>query len=393
MQPDEDGVTMRSEEDHRRIFQPYASTSPFAAAPVVQERKMMKKSRKMSTTQEEEDDVDAVNSSDAKNGLIDKAGGGGAAEAVAVEEEEEKESDMYITRKFSFGHFGPLYHWMARVGAMADHYAVYPDLDWFFMEINAAVPLTRRGLNLAWYMTDEEAMRGESRNVSDVAPQFQPEKSLAVAGNSDDALSPDKRREIEEHALGQFCWLIAGDAEQRDTFTGDIYLQWYHRADYLVSRKAKEYTEYRNNLTLGELLQSASQNRKRRKQRREDIKADRDKFKPMPDTDLPPHFLRFKTKEERAKIRQMQMYGIDGRDGTQPMSGKGDEVTAQDLKEMAPSRHQFVIDTLPREVREALEADNTYSGLGGGVRQQDPMEHARAASMPGGMHSGGSWHM
>lgn len=382
--PDADGVVARSEQDHRRIYQPYSSTSPFAASTPVQDR--------------------AKRKGKGNDGSGDESGSNSGSNNNSAEPEG---TNVFISRTFSFGHFGPLYHWMARVGAMADHYQTYPHLDWFFMEVTAAVPLTTRGLHLAWYMTDEEAVRGIVRNISPEAPQFRPNESLvAPSAGSDASLTPEMRRQIEEHALGQFCWVIAGDAEQRDAFTGDIYLQWYHRADYLVGRKAKEAAEYRNNLTLSQLMQSASQNRKRRKQRAEEMKEERARFQPMPDADLPPQFLRFKSKGEREAIRNMQLYGMDGRDGSQPVRSTS-EATLADLQEMTPSRHQFVIDTLPREVRESLDADDTFSGLGGGVRQQDPLNMARAGSMPAGggssggggggtsglIHSGGSWHM
>lgn len=341
-EPDADGVVIRPEAEHRKIFSPYATSSPFSAVPIA-----------------------------------------------------DGERVPYISKAFSFGQYGPLYHWMGRVGAMAEHLHVYPNFDWFFLEVTATLPLTESGLHMAWYMNDEEATRGEFRNTSDGGTQFTPDKSMALAHNNPCAIDTETRRRIEGQALGQFCWVIAGDVQLREIFTSEVYLQWYHRADYLVSRKAKEFSEYRKNLTLEQLLQSASQNRKRRKERAEDIKAQRDKFKPMPTSDLPPQFLKFKSKQDRDAARSMQLFGMDGRDGTSEVRST-EELSTDDVNEMSPSRAQFAIDTIPREIRERMEAEDGMTGFGGGTRQADPVNFARTVAPQGfgssSVSSGGAWH-
>lgn len=403
---DEDGVVHRSEEEHRRIFSPYATSSPFA---ITSEKEKKSKNKKKGQEHQET----AITSTEA-------------------EAETTHEPDViYISKSFSFGQFGPFYHWMGRVAAMADQLEVYPDMDWFFMEVTVTVPLTEKGLTLAWYMQDEEALRGANRNVSEGGMAFDSEASMALEKNfkaidekeqekeqqeekqkekekvvwNELALPTELKNKVEQQALGEFCWLIAGDKTQREVFTSEVYLQWYHRADYLVSRKAKEFTEYRNNLTLEQVLQSASQNRKRRRERREEVKAMRDKFESMPDENLPPQYLRFRSRKEREAARNMQMFGMDGRDGSHEIRTTKD-VNTDDVKEMSPSRSQFVIDTLPREIRERLEADDdgTAHGFGGGIRQSDPMSFVRTSVANGmtqqsensspssSMHSGGSWH-
>ena len=111
----------RPEEEHRKIFTPYSTTSAFAGG-----------NNKPTSTKDE-------------NG----------------------EEILYISKTFSFGQFGPLYHWMGRVSAMAEQLGCFPDFDWFFLEVTATVPMTKEGLTLAWYMTDEEAMRANNRNTSE----------------------------------------------------------------------------------------------------------------------------------------------------------------------------------------------------------------------------------
>jgi hypothetical protein len=379
---DEDGIVHRPEAEHRRIFSPYATSSPFSGPSTKTTTKKRSNNNNNNNTTEEEGEATEIEATTNNN--------------------DKKEDILYVSKHFSFGQFGPLYHWMGRVGAMAEKVNCFPDFDWFFLGCTATVPLTPDGLHLAWYMNDEEAVRGANRNTSEGTLHLDSEKSLASDSNNPFALPDELRKTVEKQAVGEFCWLIAGDSTQRELFTSEIYLQWYHRADYLVSRKAKEATEYRNNLTLEQVLQSASQNRKRRRERKEEIQTMKDKFKPLPESDLPPHYLRFRSRKERETARKMSMFGMDGRDGSQDIKSSSD-VNAADVQEMTPSRTQFVIDTLPREVRERLEADddgNSAHGFGGGIRQQDPIAYARnsfsSSNQSGfggsGLHSGGSFH-
>ncbi len=113
-------------------------------------------------------------------------------------------------------------------------------------------------------------------------------------------------------------WCLMNDKKSRNDFNQDIFLQWYHRADYLVSRKSREKKEFRNTLTLDQMMQSAAKRRRRKEAR---------------------------TAKEVAAAKPQP----------KRVSPAGDEDEEDDIS-------NYAADMLPRELREQLERDSEDGG-------------------------------
>jgi hypothetical protein len=61
--------------------------------------------------------------------------------------------------------------------------------------------------------------------------------------------------------------MLTSDQKSTEKFLTETYVQWQHRAEYLVSRKSRDKLEFRQDLTLKGVIQNG-QERKRRMQQR-----------------------------------------------------------------------------------------------------------------------------
>ena len=140
---------------------------------------------------------------------------------------------------------------------------------------------------------------------------------VGVTPSSSSVLPADMSSRVKQKADETFCWCLVQDKKRRDTFAQDTFLQWMHRADYLVSRKSRQKKEFRNNLTLDQLLKDATTKRKRRQERRDN-----------------------------------NTTGAGPRDGGR-LAG-----TSPDASAAAALADSHIADVLPREVREQLDRDS-----------------------------------
>jgi len=107
-------------------------------------------------------------------------------------------------------------HWAGRVGAYQEEIKCYAGMEWFFKEIDVTITFGEgvsrdNGIALALFMSD-------------------PSRNAIVVEDSELAAR------VTERAEKGFLWTLHSNRGQRDQFTGDIYLQWYHRADFLMRR-------------------------------------------------------------------------------------------------------------------------------------------------------------
>jgi hypothetical protein len=186
----------------------------------------------------------------------------------------ERQEISAMIKTFELGDFGAFYHWFGAVAGLAHELGVTPKFDLFFTEVAITVPLTEAGRRLAVYSNQQEIQKGLRKNFSEGLGTGDTQRSLA--------LPKEVLDRVESRADTTFCWCLKQDKISRDTFMSEIFLQWYHRADYLMKRKSKGKKEYRENLTLEEVLKSASQNRRRRVEKREERERLRKEAQSMP---------------------------------------------------------------------------------------------------------------
>ncbi|KEG10864.1 hypothetical protein DQ04_03211080 [Trypanosoma grayi] len=163
--------------------------------------------------------------------------------------------ELRVAKLFSFMNHAAQYTFLGQVMALAEEIDCIPRLEWFFAELYFMLPPTPTAELLACYMNDQERLRCGLRNQS------------VRTSSSGIAWSTELHHRVEKRALEDFCWLLTDDQRRTQKFLQETYVQWHHRADYLVTRKSREKKEFRQDLTLHQVIQEG-QERKRRMQRR-----------------------------------------------------------------------------------------------------------------------------
>jgi hypothetical protein len=195
--------------------------------------------------------------------------------SMSADERSAIDNATHAIKTFEMGDYGGMYHWFGSVMGAAKELHVTPRVDMFFTEVTLTFPLTEAGRRLALYANLQEYEKASRRNFSDGLGGG--ELGEAAVGIPSHVL-----RRIEDRADTTFCWVLKQDKVQRDIFMSEIFLQWFHRADYLMRRKGKEKKEYRENMTLEQVLKSASQNRRRRTMKREEREKLREEARKAP---------------------------------------------------------------------------------------------------------------
>ncbi|RNF11148.1 uncharacterized protein Tco025E_06683 [Trypanosoma conorhini] len=167
----------------------------------------------------------------------------------------EAQQELCVAKLFSFLNHGAQYAFLGQTMALAEEVHCIPRLEWFYTELYFTLPPTPAAELLACYMNDQERLRCGLRNQS--------------PGTSASGIqwSAELHRRVEQRATEDFCWLLTADQRKTEKFLQETYVQWHHRADYLVTRKSREKKEFRQDLTLQQVIQEG-QERKRRMQRR-----------------------------------------------------------------------------------------------------------------------------
>ncbi|GET89015.1 hypothetical protein, conserved [Leishmania tarentolae] len=164
--------------------------------------------------------------------------------------------ELHVSKRFDFLNHSAQYQFIGQVMALAEEVKCIPRLEWFFTELNFSLPPTKEAEVLANYMNDLERLRCGLRNHSE-----------GGTSSSDIAWSRELKERVQRRAEEDFCWLLTNDQRKTEKFLQETFIQWHHRADYLVTRKSREKREFREDLTLQKVIQQG-QERKRRMQRR-----------------------------------------------------------------------------------------------------------------------------
>lgn len=171
--------------------------------------------------------------------------------------------ELPVSKTFDFLNHGAQYRLLGEVMAVAEEIQCFPLIEWFYSQLTVTLPPTPDAETLASFMNDEERLRCGLRNHS-------------VGGTASSGIrwSDELRNRAEQRAAGDFCWLLTDDQRKTQKFLQETFLQWHHRADYLVSRKSREKREFRQDLTLHQVMLQG-QERKRRMQRRRERETER----------------------------------------------------------------------------------------------------------------------
>lgn len=164
--------------------------------------------------------------------------------------------ELRVGKMFDFLDHGAQYTFLGQAMALAEELNCIPKLEWFFTELFFTLPPTPQAEILANYMNDQERLKCGLRN-----------HSKGGTSTSTIGWSRELSKRVESRARQDFCWLLTEDQRKTEKFLQETYVQWHHRADYLVSRKSREKREFRQDLTLQQVIQQG-QERKRRMQRR-----------------------------------------------------------------------------------------------------------------------------
>lgn len=159
---------------------------------------------------------------------------------------------------FDFLNHGAQYNLLGQVMALAEEVRCFPTVEWFYAELTLTLPPTKEAEVIACYANDEERLRCGLRN-----------HSRGGSNASGVMWSEELSRRVRERSESDFCWLLTNDQRRTQQFLQETFLQWHHRADYLVTRKSREKREFRQNLTLHQVIMEG-QERKRRMQRRKE---------------------------------------------------------------------------------------------------------------------------
>ncbi|CAJ1008990.1 hypothetical protein Q4I28_004303 [Leishmania naiffi] len=164
--------------------------------------------------------------------------------------------ELRVSKRFDFLNHCAQYLFLGQVMALAEEVKCFPRLEWFYTELSFSLPPTKEAEVLANYMNDQERLRCGLRNHSE-----------GGTSSSDIVWSKELKERVQRRAEEDFCWLLTKDQRKTEKFLQETFIQWHHRADYLVTRKSREKREFREDLTLQKVIQQG-QERKRRMQRR-----------------------------------------------------------------------------------------------------------------------------
>ncbi|KPI89189.1 hypothetical protein ABL78_1681 [Leptomonas seymouri] len=164
--------------------------------------------------------------------------------------------ELRVGKRFDFLNHSAQYLFLGQVMALADELRCIPRLEWFYTELDVQLPPTKEAELLANYMNDQERLRCGLRNHSEGGTSL-----------SDIVWSEELKTRVESRAEDDFCWLLTKNQRKTEKFLQETFIQWHHRADYLVTRKSREKREFRQDLTLAKVIQQG-QERKRRMQQR-----------------------------------------------------------------------------------------------------------------------------
>lgn len=167
-----------------------------------------------------------------------------------------EDTELSVSKSFDFMNHGAQYLFLGEVMALAEELDCIPRLAWFFSELRFTLPPTPSSEVQANYMNDLESQRCGLRN-----------HSPGGVGSSTFVWSRALTDRVAHRAEHEFCWLLTKDQRRTQQFLQETFLQWHHRADYLVTRQCREKREFRQDLTLHQVIQQG-QERKRRMQRR-----------------------------------------------------------------------------------------------------------------------------
>ncbi|EPY41721.1 hypothetical protein AGDE_02203 [Angomonas deanei] len=140
--------------------------------------------------------------------------------------------------------------------ALAKELQCIPKVEWFFTELRFSLPPTREAEILANFMNDQESLRCGLRNSS--------------RGTSTSTVlwSQELADRVGRKAEEDFCWVLTDNQRKTEKFLQETYVQWHHRADYLVTRKSREKREFRPDMTLHQVIQQGQERKRRMQQRR-----------------------------------------------------------------------------------------------------------------------------
>ncbi|KAL7706042.1 hypothetical protein N2W54_006763 [Lotmaria passim] len=165
--------------------------------------------------------------------------------------------ELRVGKRFDFLNHSAQYLFLGQVMALAEEVKCIPRLQWFYTELSFQLPPTKEAEMLANYMNDQERLRCGLRNHSE-----------GGTSSSDIAWSDELKTRVETRAAEDFCWLLTNNQRKTEKFLQETFIQWHHRADYLVTRKSREKREFRQDLTLSKVIQQGQERKRRMQQRR-----------------------------------------------------------------------------------------------------------------------------
>lgn len=166
--------------------------------------------------------------------------------------------ELPVTKLFDFNHNGAQVRLLGEGMAMAEELQCIPVVQWFFSQLTITVPPTEKGETLALYFNDVEHRTAKQRNGS--------VGGVAGAGVR---WSEATRERVEARSREDFSWVLTVDKRRTLQFLQETFIQWHHRADYLVARMSREKREFRQDLTLGKIIEGAKERKRRMTRRKE----------------------------------------------------------------------------------------------------------------------------
>lgn len=173
--------------------------------------------------------------------------------------------ELPVFKTFDFLNHSAQCNLLGQVMALAEEVRCFPTVEWFYAELTFILPPTKEAEIIASYANDEERQRCGLRN-----------HSRGGSSASGVLWSDELSRRVRERSEGDFCWALTNDQRRTQKFLQETFVQWHHRADYLVTRKSREKREFRQDLTLHQVIMEG-QERKRRMQRRKERASEREK--------------------------------------------------------------------------------------------------------------------
>lgn len=165
------------------------------------------------------------------------------------------EAEFDVRKTFMFLKQNAQYNLLGQAMAFARELNCIPKVEWFYAELTFTLPPTEVGELVALFLNDQERLRCGLRNQS---------SGTSVSGTQ---WCPDMLARVQTKSEEDFCWCLTEDRNRTQVFLQDTLLQWHNRADYLVSRMSRQKKEFRQDVTLSQVIQEG-QERKRRMQQR-----------------------------------------------------------------------------------------------------------------------------